>query len=574
MARKEIKEILLEKELVTEEAVEKAEEIQKVSGEPLDEILVRMGYLTDIDRVQTLAKLLGVEFMNLTEVTITPEVLRLVPQHLALRHKVAPLFRRGEILVVAMVNPQNVIATDELSLQTGFTIQTVISPEEQIVSAIAKFYGSEMSMQDAMKGSFRTADIDSALSEIDLVGPGQDEAVPGADVAKLVEEAPVVKLVNAIIVQAIKEKASDIHVEPMKNDLRIRLRIDGLLHEVMSPPKAIQPILISRLKIMANMDISERRIPQDGRIQLVVEGKEFDFRVSTYPTLFGEKIVMRILDKSGTQIGLEKLGFDSKTRELFEELVQSPYGILLVTGPTGSGKTTTLYSVLQKLNTDEKHIITLEDPVEYQLDGINQIQVNEKAGLYFDNGLRSILRQDPDIVMVGEIRDFPTAEVATNAALTGHLVFSTLHTNDAPAATTRLMDMGIEPYLVASSLIGVLAQRLVRVICENCKEAYAVPSLAIRHFGVEMPEEKVTLYRGVGCDKCHGTGYSGRKGIFELMYLSDNIRDMITRKHSSVMIKEAARKEGMRTLVEDCLQKILGGMTTIEEAVRVVFVEG
>lgn len=574
MARKEVKDILLEQGLVTEEAIEKAEEIHKVSDEPVDEVLVRMGYLTEIDRVQALAELFNVPFMNLTEIVVTPEILRLIPQALARRHKLIPLFRRGDAIAVAMVDPLNVIAMDEITMHTGLPVQSVISPDDQVASAIEKFYGAEMSMQDAMKGAFHNADMDSAMAEIDLVGPGQEEGVGGAELAKLMEEAPVVKLVNAIIVQAIKEKASDIHVEPLKNDLRIRLRVDGLLHEVMSPPKAIQPILLSRLKIMANMDISERRIPQDGRIQMLVEGKEFDFRVSTYPTLFGEKIVMRILDKSGTKIGLEKLGFDLKTRELFEELVQSPYGILLVTGPTGSGKTTTLYSVLQKLNTDEKHIITLEDPVEYQLDGINQIQVNEKAGLYFDNGLRSVLRQDPDIVMVGEIRDFATAEVATNAALTGHLVFSTLHTNDAPSATTRLMDMGIEPYLVSSSLIGVLAQRLVRVICENCKEAYQVPSAAVRHFGVELPDEKVTLYRGMGCDKCHGMGYSGRKGIFELMHLSDNLRDLITHKQSSVVIKEAARKEGMKTLVEDCLRKILGGMTTVEEAVRIVFVEG
>lgn len=573
MPRRDIKDILLEKGFVTDEAVEKAEEIHKVSEEPLGEILVRMGYIAEIDYVQVLAEYHDVPFVNLAEVTITPEILRLISRTLAMRHKVVPVFRRGDTLMVAMRDPTNIFIIDDLSLHTGLTISPVISTDDQIVSTIAKLYGSEMSIQDAVKGTFRSAEIEDAVSDIDLLSGQQDDTLGGAELSKLVEEAPVVKLVNAIIVQAIKDKASDIHVEPLKNDLRIRFRVDGLLHEVMSPPKPIQPVLISRLKIMANMDISERRVPQDGRIQLVVEGKEFDFRVSTYPTLFGEKIVMRILDKSGTQIGLEKLGFDPKTREIFEELVQNPYGILLVTGPTGSGKTTTLYSVLQKLNTDEKHIITLEDPVEYQLDGINQVMVNEKAGLFFDNGLRSILRQDPDIVMVGEIRDFATAEVATNAALTGHLVFSTLHTNDAPAATTRLMDMGIEPYLVASSLVGVLAQRLVRVICANCKEPYQVSSLALRRFGMEIQDEKVTLYRGVGCDKCHGTGYKGRQGIFELMHLSDHVRDLITKKESSVVIREVARKEGMKVLVEDCLQKILKGTTTIEEAVRVVFVE-
>jgi type II secretory ATPase GspE/PulE/Tfp pilus assembly ATPase PilB-like protein len=373
--------------------------------------------------------------------------------------------------------------------------------------------------------------------------------------------------------QAIRNKSSDIHVEPLKKELRIRFRIDGVLHNIMSPPKKIQPLLTSRLKIMANIDISERRIPQDGRIQLIVDKKEFDFRVSTYPTIFGEKVVMRILDKSGAMIGLDKLGFQSATQALFEDLIDNPYGILLVTGPTGSGKTTTLYSALYKLNTIEKNIITIEDPIEYQMDGINQIQVQEKAGLRFDNTLRAIVRQDPDIVMVGEIRDPQTAEIAINASLTGHLVLSTLHTNDSSGATTRLIDMGIEPYLVSSSLIGVLAQRLVRVICSNCKESYSTHSSTLKKFGISIPDKEITLYKGKGCDVCRGTGYQGRVGVFELLYVDDKIREMVVEKRSAVEIKEQSRRQGMKTLQEDCLDKVLSGITTVAEAIRVVYVE-
>jgi type IV pilus assembly protein PilB len=469
-----------------------------------------------------------------------------------------------------MADPLNVIAIDELRLTTGLEIKPVLSTSEAIHRAIVQYYGIKMAVTEIIAEEEEFGKI----GEEELRNIETDEDIDVGELRRLVEEAPVVRLVNVIITQAIRDKASDIHIEPLKRELRIRFRIDGVLHNVMSPPKGIQPVLISRVKIMAGMDISERRVPQDGRIQLVVEGKEYDFRVSTYPTIFGEKVVMRILDKSGALIGLNKLGFQPQTQAMLEELIENPYGIILSTGPTGSGKTTTLYSCLNKLNTIEKNIITIEDPIEYQLDGINQIQVNEKAGLVFSVGLRHIVRQDPDIIMVGEIRDRETAEIAINAALTGHLVLSTLHTNDAPGATTRLIDMGIEPYLVASSLIGVLAQRLARTICPHCKESYEASSDALKKFGVYLDKKTVTLYRGSGCERCRRTGYLGRTGIFELMYVSDEIRELVVNKAPANVIKEQARKEGMKTLQEDCIDKVLAGITTIEEAIRIIFVEG
>ena len=570
--KRKIEDILLEKKLVSGEDLEKAKEVQRVSGDSLGNLLVRMGVISQPDMTRAYAQQWDIPYVNLEDLKLNIEVIKTIPQSLAQRHKVIATSREDKELTVAMVDPLNVFAIDDLRLVTGLKIKPVFATEDQIVRTITEYYGIKMSISQVMEEE----ELASVTADVDLenlqVAASEDDLALG-ELKKLVEEAPVVRLVNVIIARAIQDKASDIHVEPERRELRVRYRIDGILHDVMAPPKGIQPLLISRLKIMAGMDIAERRVPQDGRIQLVVEGREFDFRVSTYPTIFGEKVVMRILDKSGGLIGLNRLGFQSETQAVLEELVDNPYGILLSTGPTGSGKTTTLYSILNKLNTIEKNIITIEDPIEYQMDGVNQIQINEKAGLRFDNGLRHLLRQDPDIIMVGEIRDKETAEIAVNAALTGHLVLSTLHTNDAAGATTRLIDMGIESYLVASSVIGVLAQRLIRTICPHCREDYELPSESLRKYGVNIAEEKITLYRGRGCEKCRGTGYLGRSGIFELMYIDDHLRDLIINKKSAGMIKQAARQAGMSTLQEDCFDKVRSGITAIEEAIRVVYVE-
>lgn len=561
-------EVLLQQGKITQEQLAKAEEVEQVTSENLENILVSMKLVSEYDLARAKSLAYRIPFADISELKLDLEIVKLIPQNVAQRHKLIAISKIDNQLTVAMKDALNVIAIDEVSLLTGLNVEPVFALEDHIMDAIAQYYGVNMSISEVTQDQ----SLDGLVSEVDFEGLDSDDVDTG-ELRRLVEEAPVVRLVNSIIMQAVRGKASDIHVEPLKKELRIRFRIDGILQDVMKPPKKIQPILISRLKIMANMDISERRAPQDGRIQLIVDKREFDFRVSTYPTIFGEKVVLRILDKSGTMIGLEKLGFQSATQALFEDLIDNPYGILLVTGPTGSGKTTTLYSALYKLNTIEKNIITIEDPIEYQMDGINQVQVNEKAGMRFDNALRAIVRQDPDIIMVGEIRDSTTAEIAINAALTGHLVLSTLHTNDAPGATTRLIDMGIEPYLVSSSVVGILAQRLVRVICPNCKTPYSASSLMMRKFGIEMKEKEVTLYKGSGCEICKGTGYQGRSGIFELLYVDDAVREMIVKRKSAVEIKETARKAGMKTLQEDCLDKVLSGFTTVEEAIRVVYVE-
>lgn len=569
--KKTIEDLLQEAGLINDEVIRKAEEVQKVSGDSIKNILVRMGAVAEEDVARAEGQLLGIPFFELSEIHIDISVIKMLPQSIAIRNKVIPVLcdERTKKLTVAMVDPMNVFAIDEIRLISGYDVEAVIATEDDIIKAITQYYGIKMSIDTALGDD----DLGKVIAEADVTSLFTDEGVSLAELKKMAEEAPIVRLVNVIIMRAIRDKSSDIHIEPQKRELKVRFRVDGIMQEVMTPPKGIQPLLISRLKIMANMDIAERRIPQDGRIQLVVEGKEYDFRVSTYPTIFGEKVVLRILDKSGTMIGLEKLGFPSETRALFEDLIDNPYGMLLVTGPTGSGKTTTLYSALSKLNVIDRNILTIEDPIEYQLDGVNQIQVNEKAGLTFSLGLRHLLRQDPDVIMVGEIRDRETAAIAVQSSLTGHLVLSTLHTNDAPSATTRLIDMGIEPFLVASSISGVLAQRLVRVICPSCRDEYQASSSLLKQFGADISDKIVTLYRGRGCDKCRGSGYKGRLGVFELMYIDDHIRDIVVKKQSAVVIKKAACEAGMRTLQEDCVDKILHGITTVEEGVRVIFVE-
>jgi len=564
---KDIAEMLLEEGLITPRQLEKAIEQQKNSNESLEKIIISLGYVTEKEVTEVIGKEMGVPFIDLDEVEIDPELARAIPEHLAQRYKVIPVGQENNKLALAMVDPLNVFAIDDIRLITGFDIEPMISTEESIMRAINKQFG----VTDLAEVHETVQDI--ALSDFgDIEQLEEEEELELDKLKELVDEAPIVRVVNLIITQAINDKASDIHIEPRVKNVCVRYRIDGVLHEVMSPPKHIQAPMISRIKIMASLDIAERRIPQDGKIHLKHDNKEYDLRVSTLPTVHGEKVVMRILDKSAVMIGLDKLGLMPDTRAVFEDLVFKPYGMILVTGPTGSGKSTTLYTALNMLNSSEDNICTVEDPVEYQLPGINQVQINPKAGLTFGAALRSFLRQDPDIIMVGEIRDGETAQIAIESALTGHLVLSTLHTNDAAGAITRLIDMGIEPFLVASALVGVIAQRLVRRICPNCREAYTPPEEAVAKFGLNLADTNIVFYHGRGCDHCKGTGYKGRSGIYEMMTVNENVRPLILRNAPTIEVKDAAIENGMVTLQEDGLRKVLEGTTTIEECLRVVYV--
>lgn len=544
---------------------------QSAVHEPIADVLVSMGLISDKDKVSCLGKQWGVEFVDLAEYSFDQDVLKLIPQELARRHNIIPLKIENNKIILAMKNPLDVYAIDEIRLITGLDVDPVIAIQESIQKAIGECYKTNTSASSEAAVSELIGDLD--VSAITLgQGASTSDDVSVEELRELSEEAPVIRLANLILTRGIQDKCSDIHLEPGKTSLRVRYRLDGILHDGMIVPRRAQSSLISRLKIMSEMDIAEKRAPQDGRISATVDGRQYDFRVSTLPSVYGEKVVLRILDKSSIMVGLNKLGFLTQTRELFESIINRSYGVILVTGPTGSGKSTTLYSVLSKLNSGEKNILTIEDPVEYELAGITQTQVNVKAGLTFAAGLRTMMRQDPDIIMLGEIRDKETATIATEAALTGHLVLSTLHTNDAAGSITRLMDMGIEPFLIASSVIGVLAQRLLRLICPKCKESYIPPKDALERLGMKSEDgTPITFSRGRGCDYCKGTGYKGRIGIYELMPITDNIRDMILNKDSSYRIKETAIQEGMKTLRDDAMEKILLELTTLEESLRVIY---
>lgn len=571
-SREDLGQLLIDEGFITARQLEKAQAKAEAAGESIQKIVISMGFVTEKDVVETLGRQMGVKFVDLDEMHLDPELGRSIPEHLAQRYKVIPVAQsENNRLTLAMVDPLNVIAIDDIRLITGFDIDPVIATEESIIKAINNQYGVtdlvevEETVKDISAQDFGPLEFDDAM----------DEEIELDKLKELVDEAPIVRVVNLIISQAINDKASDIHVEPEAKSVRVRYRVDGVLHDVMSPPKHIQAPMVSRIKIMANMDIAERRVPQDGKIHLTHDGREFDLRVSTIPTVHGEKTVMRILDKSSVMLGLNKLGFADDNLNLWEAVVDKPYGMILVTGPTGSGKSTTLYSCLNKLNNGSSNIITCEDPVEYQIPGINQVQTNNKAGLTFASALKSFLRQDPDIIMVGEIRDGETAKIAIEAALTGHLVLSTLHTNDSTGAISRLVEMGVEPFLVSSALIGVLAQRLARCICPNCKESFTPPVEAVRKFGMAMfGDADIQFYRGRGCDHCKMTGYRGRTGIHEVFTLSDRTRGLILHRASSAEIRQAAIEEGMKTMQDDGLRKTLSGVTTMEECLRVVYIEG
>lgn len=567
-----IGEIMLRLGLVTQEQLNQAIEKQKLlkRQESLGDVMVGMGVISEKDRVRCLGEQWGVPFVDVTELEVDPGLVKLVAENVARKIKVLPVGKNNGKLILAMNNPLDIFAIDDVRMMTGLDVEPAIAPEEDIIHAISRLYRSNQNVSEQVSNvikEFETGDIDFSST-----GSEDEEDISIEQLRELSEEAPVIKLSNLIINRAISDGASDIHIEPGKDLVRVRLRVDGILHEIMQIPKKVQASLTSRFKIMADMDIATKRSPQDGRISATIDSKQFDFRVSTLPSVHGEKIVLRVLDRSNVSVGLHKLGMLPETLEKFERLISRTYGIILVTGPTGSGKSTTLYSVLSKLNSGEKNILTIEDPVEYEIPGLTQVQISPKAGLTFAAGLRTMLRQDPDIAMVGEIRDAETATIATEAALTGHLVLSTLHTNDAPGALTRMVDMGIEPFLIASAVIGVCAQRLVRVVCPKCKEQYQPPRDAVKRLGIEFESDaKVTFYRGRGCDYCRGSGYKGRIGVYELMLLNDKIRDLVLQKTSSHVIREVALETGMKSLKDDAIAKILLGQTTLEECLRVIY---
>ncbi|MCG9895774.1 MAG: Flp pilus assembly complex ATPase component TadA [Fimbriimonadaceae bacterium] len=536
---------------------------------PIARILQDLGLITEVDRVRCLGTMWGIPFVSLAEALPDAEALAKISPAFARKFKILPLTLEEGRLTLAMANPMDVFVIDELRLNTGLEIEPKIAVEEDLVAALSLHYQGEAAISEAMAGVLKDFEGDMDLD----IRPGEED-LTADQLREMGEEAPVIRMATLILSQAINDKASDIHIEPRKHELVVRFRIDGVMMDVMKLPKAMTAPLTSRFKIIANMDIAEKRAPQDARISARINGIEFDFRVSTLPMVHGEKIVLRVLDKRGTMLGLSKIGFLPHNLTGLEDLAGRSYGILLVTGPTGSGKSTTLYSLLNTTNDGLKNIITIEDPVEYEIDGINQCAVNNRAGMTFAAGLRAMLRQDPDVIMVGEMRDKETATIAMEAALTGHLVFSTLHTNDASSTPGRLMDMEVEPFLIASSIIGVLAQRLVRTICPKCREPYQGTRESLVRAGFPVPDDleaDITLFQGRGCPHCKGTGYKGRTGVHELLVMNDEIRDMVLRREPAHLIRKKAIESGMTTLQQDAVRKILMGQTTVDEAVRVLY---
>ncbi|MBI3292062.1 MAG: type IV-A pilus assembly ATPase PilB [Elusimicrobia bacterium] len=578
--KRRLGELLIEAGILEKEQLQQALEIQRRSGGKLGRILVDLGYLSEEGLMAFLGKQFGVGYISLAQFGEIPEeVLHIVPEGVVRRQTLIPIAREGKTLTIAMADPLNVLATDDLKLLTGCDVEVVIASPTEIREAIDKYYGPKESMEELVEVVERTSENHPGTAGR-TVEVGEETIELGGEGAGSGEDAPVVRIANLLLLNAIQNNASDIHLEPFEKAIRIRYRLDGVLHEQPAPPKKLHNALVSRFKIMAQLDIAERRLPQDGRIKIRVSQREVDFRVSVVPTVYGEKVVLRLLDTSGLRVDLTQLGMEPEALAIFQKHIELPFGIILDTGPTGSGKSTTLYSTLATLNFPDRNIITIEDPVEYHLEGVTQVHARPDIGLTFASGLRAFLRQDPDIIMVGEIRDTETAEIAINAALTGHLVFSTLHTNDAPGAVTRLSNMGIEPFLTASTVIMIVAQRLVRVICTHCKEPYEIPASAFANIGAipdgylqngtgEGGGQTLTLYRGKRCDQCAETGYRGRLGIFEVMAMSDELREFVLQRASSHTIKQAARRAGMLTLREAAIRKVLSGVTTIEELLRV-----
>ncbi len=562
--RDRLVEILEKSEVLKKGQLEKSISIQQKSGGSLGKILVEQGFISHQDLMVFLSQQLNIPPIDLSKYKIDPDIIKLIPEKIARQYKLIPISRLGNTLTVAMSDPTNIIAMDDMKTLTNYAIDLVIATEQNIESAISNYYaaGSEAAISSII------AEGEGSGEELEVV---EEEKVDVSEISAESKKAPVVKVVSMILNEALNKRASDVHIEPQEKSLRVRYRVDGRLQDALSIPKSNQRAIIARLKIMSKLDITETRLPQDGRFKIKFRDKEIDFRVSVLPVSFGNKIVLRALDKSSLSMGLEKLGFSPEPLKNFKAALKRPYGMILITGPTGSGKSTTLYSILSQLNTLDKNIVTIEDPVEYQLEGITQVQANPDIGLTFSSGLKSLLRQSPDIVMIGEIRDFETADIAIKASLTGQLVLSTLHTNDAPSAITRLVDMGIEPFLIASSVIMTAAQRLCRKICPYCKEKYEIPRSVLERIGANIEElaKKKTFYRGKGCKRCNNTGYLGRIGTLETFIIDDTIRELILKKSSADEIKKYAVSKGMKTLRENALKKFAEGLTTLEEVLRI-----
>lgn len=561
MSEARLGELLVRNKLISDTDLVKALEDQKVNGGRLGASLVKLGLVAEDELSAFLSKQYGVPSINLNEFEVDQAVISLIPAEVSQKYMMVPINRAGSTLIVAMADPSNIFAIDDIKFMTGYNVEVVVAPEKSIKDAIDKYYDQSASFEDVI------GDID----DIDLELVDDDEEIDLNDLEKASEDAPVVKLVNLILTDAIKRGASDIHVEPYEKSFRVRYRIDGVLYEVMKPPMKLKNALTSRMKIMAEMDIAERRLPQDGRIKIKLPGgKDMDYRVNCLPTLFGEKICLRLLDKSNLQLDMTKLGYEEKALEWFKKEIHKPFGMVLVTGPTGSGKTVSLYSALSELNKTTENISTAEDPVEFNFAGINQVQMHEDIGLNFASALRAFLRQDPDIIMIGEIRDFETAEIGVKAALTGHMVLSTLHTNDAPATINRLLNMGIEPFLVASAVNLITAQRLGRRVCSECKEPEEIPKQALLDAGV--PEDQVgeyTCYKGTGCSTCSDTGYKGRVGIYQVMPMFEELRELILAGANTAEIKAESMSLGVKTMRQSALTKLQEGALTLEEALRV-----
>jgi type IV pilus assembly protein PilB len=560
--------LLVAEGLITADQLRQALGEQKGKADKLGSVLVRQGFLTEEQLIGFLSRQYGIPSITLLNIDIDPDTLRLVPVHIAKKYEVLPVKRIGGTLTLAMSDPTNVFALDDIAFMTNLQILPVVAPQAAIRKVLDRAYDavqSGSSMTDMM------SEITGDASNVEVLE--DDQAGAQVDVFELKEsadEAPVVKLVNMVLVDAIRKGASDLHWEPYEKTFRIRFRIDGVLHEMLSPPKRLEPAIISRLKIMSNLDISERRLPQDGRIKIRYGSREIDFRVSVLPTIFGEKAVLRILDKEALQLDMTKLGFDEWSFEKFQHAIRQPYGMILITGPTGSGKTTTLYSAISTINAPEHNIMTAEDPVEYNLKGVNQVQINEGIGRTFAGVLRSFLRQDPDVILVGETRDLETAQISIRAALTGHLVFTTLHTNDCPSTIARLVDMGVQPFLLSSALLLVLAQRLGRRICKDCKEPIEGHEDDLVPYGhVPDGRGRVTFFRGKGCQSCNFTGMKGRVALYEVMPITEDLRAVILRGAQTAEIRELAQTQGMKTLRQAGLLKVLEGTTTVEEVLRV-----
>ena len=556
-------ELLVREKLISLQQLRQAQDEQRRSGQNLGYTLAKLGYISDNEITSFLSSQYRLPAINLDEYEIDGDVIKLVSRDVCEKHKIIPVSRSGQSLIVAMADPTNLNAIDDIKFLTGFNVEPVVGSETAVVAAIERYYNLGPSY-DALMAEFNIGDDDIDFS-------AGEEEVSALELERASEDAPVVRLVNGLLLSAIRKGASDIHVEPYEKRIRVRYRIDGVLHEEVTPPIKLKAALVSRLKIMSQLDIAERRLPQDGRIKLKLgKGREMDFRVSVLPTLWGEKVVLRLLDKGNLQLDMTKLGFEKRPLDDFAWAINQPWGMVLVTGPTGSGKTTTLYSALSDLNKPGVNISTAEDPVEYNLHGINQVQMHDEIGLNFAMALRAFLRQDPDIIMVGEVRDFETAEIAVKAALTGHLVLSTLHTNDAPATISRLLNMGVEPFLITASVNMVIAQRLARRVCVDCKQAVEVEIHALTDMGfTEEQARDAKVFKGTGCATCNGTGYKGRVALYEVMRFFDDLKEMVLQGASTAELKTGAIKRGMSTLRQSGIHKIIEGITTPEEVLRV-----